>query len=110
MTRLIARHPSERPASAYQVRAELEAILASAQAPDQVPVRPLREASPPNFGPSWDAPIAPAASQSAVTVRSPIVLGHDATSLAAAPSLDSSNAPTLRIHAVPIHNPTAASK
>ena len=110
MTRLIARHPSERPASAYQVRAELEAILASTQAPEQVPVRPLREASPPNFGPSWDAPIAPAASQSAVTVRSPIVLGHDSTTLAAAPSLDSSNAPTLRIHAVPIHNPTAAGK
>ena len=77
MTRLVARHPADRPASAYEVRAQLLAILASAKEPARgatVPAgghppifelsdEPLPGVPLPNFGPCWDAP-APAKSQS----------------------------------------------
>jgi serine/threonine-protein kinase len=60
MTRLIARHPAERPASAYEVRAQLLAILAAADSlpgGDLLGDRPLRGVPLPNFGPGWDAPV-----------------------------------------------------
>ena len=60
MTRLIARHPAERPVSAYAVRAELLAILAAPAHPggNDVPLsdKPLTGVPLPNFGPGWDAP------------------------------------------------------
>jgi serine/threonine-protein kinase len=50
MVRLIARNPADRPASAYEVRAELLSLepLASDA--------PLPSAPLPNFGPGWDPP------------------------------------------------------
>ena len=77
MTRLIARRPAERPASAYEVRAQLLAILsaesssrsdgsgkpaaalAAGQSQGQpllLSDRPLPGVPLPNFGPGWDAP------------------------------------------------------
>ncbi len=99
MTRLIARHPAERPASAYEVRAQLLAILSDASraggsgkstapAGELLSDRPLPGVPLPNFGPGWDAPAAnnspnnkdPARSQScsqAPTLRQPNpLLGH----------------------------------
>ena len=69
MTRLVARHPAERPASAYEVRAQLLSILASAKAPAHgspgttppafaLSDEPLPGVPLPNFGPCWDAPAA----------------------------------------------------
>ncbi len=53
MVRLIARNPADRPASAYEVRAEL---LALEPMTSDVP---LPSAPLPNFGPGWDPPSAP---------------------------------------------------
>lgn len=50
MVRLIARRPDDRPASAFEVRAELVALLS------RVSDVPLKAAPLPNFGPCWDAP------------------------------------------------------
>ncbi len=49
MVRLIARAPADRPASAYEVRAELLALLPLTS------TAPLPSAPLPNFGPCWDA-------------------------------------------------------
>lgn len=51
MTRLVARAPKDRPASAYEVRAELLRLL------PLVGDVPLAGARLPNFGPCWDGPL-----------------------------------------------------
>jgi len=50
MVRLIARQPADRPASAYEVRAQLLALLSA------VSDAALENAPLPNFGPCWDDP------------------------------------------------------
>ena len=95
MTRLIARHPAERPASAYEVRAQLLAILndskraggagtSAATAGEPLSDRPLPGVPLPNFGPGWDAPAAPAVAPVKVSPDHP------------ARSQSCSQAPTLR--------------
>jgi hypothetical protein len=89
MTRLIARHPAERPASAFEVRAQLLAILsASSQGGSGKPAstlsageslsdRPLPGVPLPNFGPGWDAPPKSPSCSQAPTLRQPNpLLGH----------------------------------
>ena len=65
MVRLIARRPSDRPASAYEVRAELLALL------PQVPDEPFADMGLPNFGPCWDGPLDPLPSASAQAAAYP---------------------------------------
>jgi serine/threonine-protein kinase len=85
MTRLIARHPAERPASAYAVRAQLLAILDGTadkgQSGDGEATRPgaatpladypLRGMPLPNFGPCWDAPASNPKAGAAQTAPAP---------------------------------------
>lgn len=54
MVRLVARAPSDRPNSAYEVRAQLQQMLST---PDLLPNRPLCGVRGPDFGPHWDGPI-----------------------------------------------------
>lgn len=76
MVRLVARAPSDRPSSAYAVRALLHELLAR---PGLLPDRPLRGAARPDFGPHWDAPATatkphpadPHAVTQAITVKMP---------------------------------------
>jgi serine/threonine-protein kinase len=64
MVRLIARRPADRPASAYEVRAELLPLLSL------VPEEPFADMALPNFGPCWDGPLEPLPPAShAVTAR-----------------------------------------
>jgi serine/threonine-protein kinase len=66
MTRLIARYPAERPASAFEVRAQLLAILEEAAgSPGHLRAGPLSGVPLPNFGPGWDAPEKPSSSAKA---------------------------------------------
>ena len=51
MVRLIARQPADRPASAYEVRAQLLALLSA------VSDAALENAPLPKFGPCWDDPV-----------------------------------------------------
>ena len=53
MVRLIARQPVDRPASAYEVHADLMALL------PRVPDVPFEDMALPNFGPCWDGPLDP---------------------------------------------------
>jgi serine/threonine-protein kinase len=87
MTRLVARYPAERPASAYAVRAQLLAILDAASAmPSVLPEKlaftipshasaqeladyPLRGMPLPNFGPCWDAPASDSEAGAAQTAK-----------------------------------------
>lgn len=74
MVKLIARAPSDRPSSAYEVRSQLHDLLAQ---PGLLPERPLRGASRPDFGPHWDGPARTTSphqrevDQSAITVKMP---------------------------------------
>ncbi len=65
MVRLIARRPCDRPASAYEVRAELLALL------PRVPDEPFTDMALPNFGPCWDGPLDPLPSPSAQAAAHP---------------------------------------
>ncbi|MBL9003925.1 MAG: protein kinase [Myxococcales bacterium] len=65
MVCLIARRPVDRPASAYEVRAELLALL------PRVPDEPFADMALPNFGPCWDGPLDPLPSSSAQAVAYP---------------------------------------
>ena len=65
MVRLIARRPCDRPASAYEVRAELLSLL------PRVPDEPFTDMALPNFGPCWDGPLDPLPSPSAQAAAHP---------------------------------------
>jgi len=65
MVRLIARRPADRPASAYEVRAELLALL------PRVSDAPFSDVGLPNFGPCWDGPLEPLPSPSAQAAAYP---------------------------------------
>jgi serine/threonine protein kinase len=71
MVRLIARRPADRPASAYEVRAELLPLLA------RVPDEPFSDMVLPNFGPCWDGPLDPLPSESVQAVAYPDGAGRD---------------------------------
>jgi serine/threonine-protein kinase len=76
MVRLVARAPSDRPSSAYAVRAQMHELLSR---PGLLPEKPLRGAARPDFGPHWDAPASatqphaadPHAVTQAITVKIP---------------------------------------
>ncbi len=74
MVALIARAPSDRPSSAYAVRAQLYDLLAR---PGLLPDKQLRGAARPDFGPHWDGPARTTSphqrevDQNAITVKMP---------------------------------------
>lgn len=80
MVKLVARAPSDRPSSAYAVRAQMHELLSS---PGLLSDRPLRGAARPDFGPHWDGPLTdkqmgqrhkpkdPHAATQAITVKIP---------------------------------------
>ncbi len=80
MVQLVARAPSDRPSSAYLVRAQMHEMLSI---PGLLPDRPLRGAARPDFGPHWDGPLTgkqmgqrqqaqdPHAATQAITVKMP---------------------------------------